>query len=64
MTKAEEIEAYIAERKKEYVESLNYYILKEEREGTLNDEDRNSSARCDAKVHLLEDMGSTFFNWE
>jgi hypothetical protein len=64
MTKAEEIEAYIAERKKEYSESVRYYILKEEREGKLNDEDVASSIRCDAKVYLLEQIGSTFFNWE
>ena len=64
MTKAEEIEAYIIERKKEYSESVRYYILKEEREGTINDEDVASLARCDAKVQLLEQIGSTFFNWE
>ena len=64
MTKAEEIEAYIIERKKEYSESVRYYILKEEREGTINDEDVASLARCDAKVQLLEQIGSAFFNWE
>ena len=64
MTKAEEIEAYIAERKKEYSESISYYILKEEREGKLIDEDMESLSRCDARIRLLEQIGSTFFNWE
>lgn len=63
-TKAEEIEAFIAERKKEYSESIRHYILKEEREGNLNDEDVASLARCDAKVHLLELIGRHFYNWE
>ena len=63
-TKAEEIEAFIIERKKEYAESLNYYILKEEQEGRLNEEDIASSARCDAKIHLLELIGRHFYNWE
>jgi hypothetical protein len=64
MSKTEEIEEYLTERKKEIADSISFLIVKEEREDGLNEEDSSYRSFLEGQIQFCETMGSTLFNWE
>jgi len=65
--KLEEIEEFLAERKREETEYLRNLIQQESyesnREGKMT-VTRLMKSVTESKIILIEDMGNRFFNWE
>lgn len=61
--KLEEIENFLASRKKEYAEDIRRYIEQEET-GSLGDEGKLYQQMAESGILFVEEMGNRFFNWE
>ena len=61
--KLEEIESYLAARKRELADDIRFYIEQEEA-GKLDEEGRCHQQAAESSILLLEKIGNTFFNWE
>lgn len=65
--KLEEIEEFLAERKREETEYLRNLIQQESYESNREGEmtvTRLLKSVTESKIILIEDMGNRFFNWE
>jgi hypothetical protein len=61
--KLEEVEAFLAERKREYVDVLRFYIQHQDAELPLDEAELNLQL-AEAGILFIEELGNRFFNWE
>lgn len=61
--KLEEIESYLAARKRELADDIRFYT-EQAVAGKLDEEGKCHQMAAESSILLLEKIGNTFFNWE